>query len=95
MASWAESPNLNAGMIVAWLVVTFGAVYRYTQDDWSRQRAVLFISMAAGWIAQSIPDVAPLFNIGPPVTDWLFAVCSLIFVGGLGYTVFLWRQSSD
>ena len=93
MASWAESPILNGGMIVAWLVVTAGAVYRYKRGDWPRQRAVLFVSMAAGWIAQSIPDVAPLFRIGPPVTDWLFALFSLIFVIGLGYTVFLWRQS--
>jgi len=95
MASWAESPVLNAGMIVAWLVVTAGAVYRYKRGDWPRQRAVLFVSMAAGWVAQSIPDVAPLFNIGSPVTDWLFALFSLIFVIGLGYTVLLWRQSDE
>lgn len=95
MTSWAENSLVNAGLIIAWLVVVAGAIYRYNRGDWSRQRAVVFISMAAGWIAQSILHVAPLFGIGPPVIDWLFALCSLIFVGGLGYTVFLWRQSSD
>lgn len=93
MVSLAENPVFNAGMILAWVFVTFGAVYRYAQGDWSRQRAVLFISIAAGWVAQSISDVAPLLHIEGAVLDWLFVLFSLVFVIGIGYTVFLWWHS--
>jgi hypothetical protein len=82
-------------MIVAWLVIMFGALYRYRRGDWSRLRAMLFVSMAAAWIAQSIDEAAPLFGLRSPVIDWLFAGLSVVFVAGAGYTVVLWRRTDD
>jgi FtsH-binding integral membrane protein len=91
----SENPMLNAGMVVAWLVVTLEVLYRYWRGDWSRLRAVLFVSVAAAWIAQSVDETAPLFGLGSPVTDWLFAGLSVVFVAGAGYTVVLWRRTDD
>ncbi|WEL27386.1 hypothetical protein SVXHx_3178 (plasmid) [Haloferax volcanii] len=95
MASLAGNPLLNTGMVLAWAFVTVGSIYRYYRGDWSKQRAVLFISLAAGWVAQSIPDVAPLLQLDGAMIDWLFALFSLVFVIGLGYTVFLWRYPEE
>ncbi|MFC6989539.1 hypothetical protein ACFQJD_14015 [Haloplanus sp. GCM10025708] len=95
MVSWADGPVFHAGMIVAWAFVTIGALWRSRRGDWPRRRAALFVSMAAGWVAQSVGDAASLAGVGPPVTDWLVAAFSLAFVVGLGYTVVLWRRSES
>lgn len=91
----SENPMLNAGMVVAWLVVTLEVLYRYRRGAWYRLRAVLFVSVATAWIAQSVDEVAPLLGLTSLVTDWLFIGLSVVFVVGLGYTGVLWRRTSE